>query len=103
MPENTVLYLLKGDKESLLNSAAQAVGTASSGLETLEQMLVVDCVSRISYLEDQFAKELEFLQTKSGFGDQIKVHGVLSLGEISSVGRGSLEFFNKTIVAGAIY
>ena len=102
VPENAVLHLLRGDRASLLKAAewaAQTVRDASA--KTPQATLLADCVSRVLFLEDAFDAELAALSRGMGEGAP-DLHGMLSLGEISSHGDGLLEFFNKTIVAGAL-
>ena len=105
VPENALLHILKGDKNSLIASARQAVLEATQGdPNRLTDCLVVDCISRVLFLGDQFSEELTALKTQLATVSQsTTVEGVLTLGEISSYGEGFLEFFNKTIVVGAFY
>lgn len=97
VPNNSVLYILKGENEALIEAARQAYQDChESPIDDQNgHFLVVDCISRTLFLEEKFQSELAVLQT----GDSKPV-GVLSLGEIASYGLGSLEFFNKTIVLG---
>ena len=105
VPENALLHILKGDKESLVASARQAAIEATQGdPNRLTECLVVDCISRVLFLGDQFSEELAALKTQLATVSQsTALEGVLTLGEISSYGEGFLEFFNKTIVVGALY
>ncbi|MEM9219983.1 MAG: FIST C-terminal domain-containing protein [Cyanobacteria bacterium P01_F01_bin.150] len=105
VPENALLHILKGDKESLVTSARQAAIEATQGdPNKLTECLVVDCISRVLFLGDQFSEELTALKTQLATVSQsTALEGVLTLGEISSYGEGFLEFFNKTIVVGALY
>lgn len=106
VPENALLYLLKGDKNSLITSARQAAMDATSDIQgKLRTLLVVDCISRVLFLDEIFSEELvafhEPLDLRAK--NSVLVEGVLTLGEISSYGDGFLEFFNKTVVVGAFY
>ncbi|NEQ43513.1 MAG: histidine kinase [Leptolyngbya sp. SIOISBB] len=105
VPENALLYILRGEPESLVDSARQAASEALQGASNrLQDVLVVDCISRVLFLGDRFPEELQALQENvSDLPDKIAFEGVLTLGEISSYGEGFLEFFNKTIVVGALY
>lgn len=105
VPENALLYILKGDKHSLVASARQAATEAQQGVhDKLHDFLVVDCISRVLFLGDQFSEELSALREKfCAIETALSVEGILTLGEISSYGEGFLEFFNKTIVVGALY
>lgn len=105
VPENTVLNILKGAPSSLIQAAGQAADHRQS-LEGKEvhHSLVVDCISRVLFLEGDFSRELAVVkQAISSLGDGGVPAGVLTLGEISSYGQGFLEFFNKTIVTGVLY
>lgn len=101
VPENTVLNILKGETETLLQAAKQASLDAVSEEDSLVELFVVDCISRTLFLEDDFGKEIamvkEAVSSKSP-------SGILSLGEIATEkGSGLLSFFNKTIVVSALY
>jgi len=98
VPENTVLNVLKGEPELLVGAAAQALTDSLPPAERgVRTHLVIDCISRVLYLQEDFEAELQALQ---GAGEALA--GVLSLGEIASR-DGVVEFFNKTVVIGALY
>lgn len=105
VPENTVLYILKGENAALIDSAQTAMmESVKNAREQIEHTLVVDCISRALFLEKEFPSELK--QLSHGRIDQnteALPQGVLSLGEISSYGGGVLEFYNKTLVVGVLY
>lgn len=107
VPENTVLNILKGDADSLITAAAEAVEQTLGGSldpQKVRHTLVVDCISRALYLEGRLEEELEQVRQRvKAARDEVSPQGVLSLGEISSYGDGYLEFFNKTIVIGSLY
>lgn len=105
VPENALLYILRGDKHSLVKSAGMAATEAiQRGPTNLNNVLVVDCISRVLFLGEEFGQELQALRQKLVAADcLLPAEGILSLGEISSYGDGFLEFFNKTIVVGALY
>lgn len=102
VPENAVLYILKGHNKRLIKAVEMATieslqGTSPGG----KKVLMIDCISRSIFLEDQFSHELGVVNQilKENNADN-EVYGFLSLGEISSYGDGYLEFFNKTCVIG---
>jgi hypothetical protein len=104
IPENTVLSILKGDRRSLIDAAASAAAACSGGTDAEHRLcFVIDCISRVLFLDDAFPAELEAI---SGAVNSLRkgavLVGVLSLGEIASSGDGFLEFFNKTTVIGAL-
>lgn len=104
VPENTVLYILKGNNEALIQSATIAVEESNAEVkQEVQHTLIVDCISRTLFLENEFTKELEAIcnSVKNTEGEAIP-QGILSLGEISSNGEGFLEFYNKTLVIGAL-
>ena len=105
VPENTVLSILKGGKDSLIQAAGQAAEDClQSGMKTIRQCLIADCISRTIFLEGKFMKELETVNQKiHTIAPRHTPMGILTLGEISSYGEGFLEFFNKTIVVGFLY
>lgn len=104
VPANTVLYILKGDQQTLIEAAHGAIADCKNGKDTLidaEDTLVVDCISRTLFLDTHFSVELDAIrQQLSILREEQEPQGVLSLGEISSYGAGLLELFNKTIVVG---
>lgn len=110
VPSNTVLHVLKGRKENLIAAAQRAVADCRQHMgeqATPDHALVIDCISRALFLEEDFTRELAGIQQQMpgrGAGEQQEkvVQGVLSLGEIGSYGLGILEFFNKTIVVGLV-
>lgn len=100
VPSNSVLYILKGDKDQLLQASAQAYDDSGAATEANPHgiSIVMDCISRNLFLEDRFGEELAPLQQEVN-----PAIGALTLGEISSYGLGALEFFNKTIVIGQVH
>ncbi len=106
VPENTTLYILKGEKNALIDSAKQAIEACLARAEkSIQHLFIVDCISRTLFLENDFPKELQAINSQCRNGKQgaAKPIGILSLGEISSTGDGLLEFYNKTVVVGALY
>jgi len=104
VPENTTLNILKGFAPTLIEAAGQA--TTDSLLDhhkTIGHCFVVDCISRVIFLQDEFDDELNLIAQRIREIDAQSVPcGILSLGEISSYGEGLLEFFNKTVVVGVL-
>lgn len=105
VPQNSIVNILKGENESLIQAAEQA---ASDCLKIegnkIRHCLIADCISRVLFLGEDFEKELASVKISlSSLNNQIIPEGMLTLGEISSYGTGFLEFFNKTIVVGVLY
>lgn len=104
VPENTVLNILKGERESLIEAAGQSARESHGPPNrTLRHRLVADCISRALFLEADFERELSTVMDGGETAGLPVPEGVLTLGEISSYGRGFIEFFNKTIVTGGFY
>ncbi|MBP1910217.1 FIST signal transduction protein [Methanolobus bombayensis] len=105
IPENVVLSILKGEKEELIHAAEIVVEDCIDENDIIaEHCLVIDCVGRSSYLQNDFKEEL--LTIKKGLESKnvnVVPEGVLSAGEIASMKGDVLEYFNKTIVIGVLH
>lgn len=105
VPENAVINILKGEKLSLIKSAESALeDSLSVGDMDVNHCLVMDCLARSMFLDDDFNEEIRTIM--KGFESRnihVVPEGVLSLGEIASRKEGILEFFNKTIVIGVFH
>ena len=86
--QNSVLSLMKGDKDKLIEAARKCSETVES-----DRVFVADCVSRVLYLGDDFKKELKAIDREC--------FGPLTIGEVAS-SESFIEFHNKTIVVGDI-
>jgi hypothetical protein len=62
--------------------------------------VIVDCISRFLFLEEDFEKEL--INIKTQFPQNSQFWGVLTLGEIANESKENIEFYNKTCVVGAL-
>jgi hypothetical protein len=100
LPQNSFVYVLKGDTSSLLAGAKKSRDIAEmiyysrfdKSRESKSLTFFIDCITRMQFLGNHFKKELEIA---SGGNELI---GALSLGEIANSGRDYLEFYNKTSV-----
>lgn len=103
--ENAALEILKGCNGSLIKAAVQAVDDClTTGGNNFGQSFIIDCISRVLFLEDDFQLELAAVNERlKAITGAETMDGILTLGEISSAGDGCLEFFNKTIVVGMFY
>ena len=100
--QNVALNVLCGDNEQLIESASVAAKEAIDGLT--KDILIVDCISRVLYLENAFKDELNAVKREiQRAGSTLKTEGVLSIGEISSSKEGYLELYNKTIVVSSFH
>lgn len=100
--QNVALNILGGENDKLVESASIAARKSFERLSEPKEIFVVDCISRVLYLGEDFKNELGAVKHQlNGKKREIAVEGVLSLGEISSGKGGYLEFYNKTIVVSA--
>jgi len=104
--ENSVVYILKGTKETLTLSAELATQESCLQVEQTENVrgsFIADCVSRVLFLDEAFESELTQIEQCLNKSFSLGSEGILTLGEISSFGPGYLEFFNKTLVTSILY
>ncbi|MFK7834105.1 MAG: FIST C-terminal domain-containing protein, partial [Winogradskyella sp.] len=99
--DNTLVDILNGSENSLIEAAKNAALESLKFAEKPRKAIIIDCISRILFLEDNFEKELNAITAtiRDRFPD-VSIGGALTLGEISSYGEGFLEFYNKTVVIG---
>ncbi|PIB34741.1 hypothetical protein BFP72_04625 [Reichenbachiella sp. 5M10] len=103
IPQNASLNILSGTKPNLIRSAGKAAEKATKDIFPLD-IFLVDCITRVMYLESEFGEELLAIkEVVKASNDQLKVEGVLSLGEVSTSKGGFLDLYNKTIVVAATY
>lgn len=101
LENNMLIDILDGDTGSLIKAAKNASKDAVDQTNDPNKAIIIDCISRILFLEDHFQIELDQITDtiKTNFPD-LSIGGALTLGEISSYGDGFLEFYNKTVVIG---
>ena len=100
MDQNSIIYILKGNKKNLINSAGLAIDEAvDNNPNDIETTLVIDCISRVLYLEDDFSQEIKAIKSKV---PACQLFGALTLGEIANKGKQYIEFYNKTCVIAVI-
>lgn len=101
MDTNSVISILKGNKETLINAAKEAalVSKEEASL-TSSHIILVDCISRFLFLEGAFGEELDAI--RSVYPSQMVMWGMLSLGEIANANQEGIEFYNKTCVVGTL-
>lgn len=89
----SVIRVCRGDESSMTQAAREATSAhLPNGPD-----LVIDCVSRSLFLGDLFDHEAAILGAP--LGDTASSVGILSIGEIATVGQGTLSFLNKSIVS----
>ena len=99
--ENNMIDIMKGENDSLINAAKIATQEVVEQAENPKNAIIIDCISRILFLQDDFKFELKNVsQTIQNKFPNLEVCGAMTLGEISSYGNGYIEFYNKTIVVG---
>lgn len=100
IPQGAYLHILKGDVNSLIQSAGEAFKEAEKSMETCKKqksILLIDCITRALFLEDLFIDELNAVSKKG-----CPLIGALTLGEIANNQKEYLEFYNKTVVVSII-
>ncbi|MGB5792024.1 FIST signal transduction protein [Poseidonibacter sp.] len=94
---NSIINILKGDKQKLLDSAKEA--TTQALKEDCESIIIFECISRKEFLRDKFDEELNnifsLLHNQKGIG-------AVTIGEVANSGNRYINFFNKTCVVGGI-
>lgn len=96
VPINSMVYLLEGDTDTLVESAENAaISVFSTSSTTTSVAMVFDCISRVLYLEDEFDKELSVIAKHCTAS---ALFGVLSIGEIANSQSGAIRLLNKSTV-----
>ncbi|NLM13499.1 MAG: FIST domain-containing protein [Candidatus Methanofastidiosa archaeon] len=98
VPESSLIYVLKGNKDTLLNASLEVVKECSINAPVKYNPLLFDCISRAMFLEGLFNQELVNIQSKLRF----PLEGALSIGEIASLKNGIIEIHNKSSVLGLL-
>lgn len=96
VPEGVYVDILHGDAFGLVAAAGQAQERALDDFPDAANAglgLVMDCISRVLFLEDDFSKELDMINRAP-----VPLVGACTLGEIANSGKDYLEFYNKTSV-----
>ncbi len=99
VPENTMLYILKGHADSLIEAAASAIQEKTVSKD-IQATLLFDCISRKLFLGDKFTQELH--KIRHTLGENTPLFGALALGEIASGKAGGIDLHNKTAVAAIV-
>lgn len=99
IPENSSLFIMKGAPEEMAEAAAAAVREV--GEEEAPLVLAFYCLARMLGLGDDFKKELETMS--AALGENSRLMGPVTLGEIASNGNGTVQIFNKTMVLGGVH
>lgn len=99
IPQDSYISIMSGDEDILIDAAASAAKMAVAELLGGKPgaFLLMDCISRLMFLEDRFKDELARM-VPPGFPSA----GACTIGEIANSGAEFLEFYNKTAVVAAI-
>lgn len=96
------LYIMKGEKETLVESSKQLsnqVFSKSIG----KTALLFDCISRVLFLEDDFQEELNALTPiHTTTEENANIFGFTCIGEITNAQFDSIKVLNKTTLLGTI-
>ncbi|MBU2894608.1 FIST C-terminal domain-containing protein [Colwellia sp. D2M02] len=110
VPVNSMVYLLKSNIDSLIDSAKQAAitsltptrNTITTSINDLTQYkhefsatMVFDCISRDLYMQEDFSREIAVIAQQCQHNN---LFGVLSLGEIAKNKSGAIRLLNKSTV-----
>ncbi len=98
VPQGALVDILTATNTSLLVAADEALLEAENQLRRYGRahtVFIIDCVSRMIFLQDRFQRELVNLYLPG-----TATVGVLSLGEFACNGRDYPSFLNKTTVVG---
>ena len=103
--ENTILHIVKANNQDIINAAGEAAKACKIPKQKkIKHNLLIDCITREQYLQDQFKQELQAVKRHLKIEEEEhNLHGVLSLGEISSFGESFIDVFNKTVVVCVLY
>ncbi len=86
VPKNSVVFIMKGDKESLVSAVREACPEGKEGL-------IFDCISRVLFLQRDISEEMRTISEKLK-----DFSGCFSVGEIVSLENEGLQILNKTFV-----
>lgn len=94
--EGSYVQIMYGNLESLIAGAKEARSLAEVDSDNKDNTFIIDCISRVLFMENSFEEELKELDPlKNSFG-------ALTLGEIANNGNSYLDVYNKTAVVGIV-
>lgn len=95
--DGALLYVLTGDADELIRTVGQVARRlqVDGGF-----VLAFDCIGRSLFLGDRYPEEIAAMT--DALPENIPLFGALTVGEIAGRDDGCLEFYNKTIVLGAL-
>lgn len=105
VPENSMVYILKGRRKKLVESARLAAKEAcasytKNGIRGHRPgaALLMDCVSRVLFLREAFNEEMSAIEKE--LGASVRSFGALTLGEIANTRNSPVNLLNKSTVVG---
>ena len=96
VPEGVYVDILHADPAALIRAAGGALELARTNFPSSAvpgMGLLMDCISRVLFLDDAFNDELKEVMVPG-----LEFVGACSIGEIANNGNDFLEFYNKTTV-----
>jgi hypothetical protein len=99
IPQDSYISIMTGDEKTLMDAAESAAKAAAAALPGGKPgaFLLMDCISRLMFLEDRFKEELARMAPAG-----CPSAGACTIGEIANSGAEFLEFYNKTAVVAAL-
>jgi len=93
------VHVMHGKPDYVSAAAGRARQRAMDNLKgrTPRLMLFMDCISRVLFLGELFAREITHVSM-----NDVPLAGALTLGEIANSGYDYLELYNKTSVVGLL-
>jgi hypothetical protein len=98
IPEDSEVYILKGDTDTLLKSSLRIAQTCRDCAPQKYLPLLFDCISRAMFLGKRFSDEIDNIQANLNYG----IEGALSIGEIATGNNGGPVIHNKSTVLALI-
>ncbi|MEA2073183.1 MAG: FIST C-terminal domain-containing protein [Campylobacterota bacterium] len=99
MPENSVIQILKGTQDKLIAASKTAAISAIKSQKEKRVTIMIDCISRVLFLEKDFKKEIDLVAETTKITPLI---GALTLGEIANTSDKYIDFYNKTCVVSTL-
>ncbi len=97
IPDGALLYILTGDVDELIRT----VGDVSARLHPDGGFVVAfGCIGREMLMGERYPEEVAAMSRE--LPDDMTLFGVLTLGEIAGRDEGCLDFYNMTVVMGAL-
>lgn len=97
VPENTIVRVMEGTRESIIEATKEAAREARQGLQGREPaaILVFFCVSLTLILKEEMTRQMQIL--RETIGTKVPMIGFYTFGEVGAMGGGPPQFHNKTV------